>query len=183
MNTQFTLKASLVLAALLCLPVAQAALTSKDDYKANKTRINAEYKAEKAACSSMSGNAKDICVEEAKAREKVALAEGEFAHTGTTSDSNKVVIAKAETAYEVAKERCDDKSGNDKDVCVKEAKAIETKALADMKLSKKIDTAVKADVQTKRDADYKVSIEKCDAMSGDAKASCVATAKATFGKG
>ncbi|MCV2356511.1 hypothetical protein LNV09_20410 [Paucibacter sp. B2R-40] len=183
MNNQFKLKATLVLAALFCLPAAQAALTSKDDLKASKTRIAADYKTEKAACSAMSGNAKDVCVEEAKAHEKVALAEAELAHTGSTSDSNKVIVAKAESAYAVAKEKCDDKSGNDKDVCVKEAKAIETKALADVKLSKKIDTAVKDDVQSKRDADYKVSVEKCDALSGDAKTSCVASAKATFGKG
>ncbi|MCV2360606.1 MULTISPECIES: hypothetical protein [Roseateles] len=182
MNTQFKLKATLVLAALFCLPVAQAALSSNADYKASKTRIDADYKAEKAACAAMSGNAKDVCHEEAKAHEKVALAEAEFAHTGSTSDSNKVITAKAESAYAVAKEKCDDKSGNDKDVCVKEAKAIEAKALADVKLSKKINSAVKDDVQTKRDADYKVSIEKCDSMSGDAKSNCVASAKATFGK-
>ncbi len=183
MNLRFNLKASIVLAAMFCLPVAQAALTSKDDNKAAKTRIAADYKTEKAACAPMSGNVKDVCVEEAKAREKVALAEAEFAHTGSTSDSNKVIVAKAESAYAVAKEKCDDKSGNDKDVCVKEAKAIEAKALADVKLSKKIDTAVKDDVQTKRDADYKVGIEKCDSMSGDAKNTCVANVKATFGKG
>jgi hypothetical protein len=33
-----------------------------------------------------------------------------------------------------------------------------------------------------KDADYKVAIEKCDALAGDAKASCVAAAKAKFGK-
>lgn len=182
MNTNFNLKASFLAIAMLCLSTAQAGLTSKSDYQAGKTRIGADYKVEKAACSPMSGNSQDVCVEEAKAREKVALAELEFAHTGTTKDSNKVIVAKAESAYAVAKEKCDDKSGNDKDLCVKEAKAIETKALADVKLSKKIDTAVKDDVQTKRDADYKVSIEKCDALAGDAKTSCVATAKASFGK-
>ncbi len=36
--------------------------------------------------------------------------------------------------------------------------------------------------QEKLDADYKVATEKCDAMSGDAKSSCVAAAKARFGK-
>ena len=40
----------------------------------------------------------------------------------------KVLVAKAESAYAVAKERCDDKSGNAKDVCVKEAKAVESRA-------------------------------------------------------
>ena len=33
-----------------------------------------------------------------------------------------------------------------------------------------------------KDADYKVPIEKCDALAGDAKSSCVAAAKAKFGK-
>jgi hypothetical protein len=180
MNT--TLKATILATAMLCLSTAQAGLSSKSDYQAGKTRIGADFKAEKAACSPMSGNSQDVCVEEAKAREKVALAELEFAHTGSVKDSNKVIVAKAESAYAVAKEKCDDKSGNDKDLCVKEAKAIETKTLADVKLSKKIDAAVKDDVQTKRDADYKVSIEKCDAMAGDAKSNCVASAKASFGK-
>jgi hypothetical protein len=34
----------------------------------------------------------------------------------------------------------------------------------------------------KRDANYKVAIEKCDALAGDAKSSCVASAKTTYGK-
>lgn len=183
MKSNFKIKASIVLAALFCLPAAQAALSSKDDYKAQKTRIAADYKTEKAACASLSGNAKDICVEESKGREKVALAEAEFAHTGTSSDGNKVTVAKAEAAYAVAKEKCDDKNGNDKDVCVKEAKAAETKILADVKMGKKIDSAMQDDLKTQRDANYKVSIEKCDALAGDAKSSCVANVKATYGKG
>ena len=35
------------------------------------------------------------------------------------------VFAKADATYNVAKEKCDDKAGNAKDVCVQEAKAIE----------------------------------------------------------
>jgi hypothetical protein len=31
-------------------------------------------------------------------------------------------------------------------------------------------------------ADYKVAIEKCDALAGDARNNCVAAAKARFGK-
>jgi hypothetical protein len=34
----------------------------------------------------------------------------------------------------------------------------------------------------KRDADYKVAIEKCDALAGAAKDACVSNAKVTFGK-
>src|SRR5665647_1967730 len=129
MKTSFNLKASLVVAALLSQSVAQAATMSKAEYKADKTRISADYKADKAACAPLAGNAKDICVEEAKAKEKVARAELEYSYSGKPGDQTKVLVAKAKSAYAVAKEKCDDKSGNDKDVCVKEAKAVETKAL------------------------------------------------------
>lgn len=67
-------------------------------------------------------------------------------------------------------------------MCVKETKAVEVKALADAKLGTKIGEARKEAADDKRDADYKVAAEKCDAMAGDAKASCIATAKADFGK-
>ena len=179
-NTTFRL--ALLSAALLALPIAQAAGMSKSDYQSTKTRIKADYTSDKAACGSQTGNAKDICIEEGKAKEKVALAELESTYSGKASDRNKVLVAKAESAYAVAKERCDDKSGNAKDVCVKEAKAIEIKALADAKMGKVIGEAKKDAAADKLDADYKVAIEKCDALAGEPKNSCVASAKAKFGK-
>ena len=177
-----TLKAALLAASLLALPVAYATTLTKADYKAGKTRISADYKVDKAACASQTANAKDICMQEAKAKEKVALAELEYGYTGKVADRNKVLVVKAETAYAVAKERCDDQAGNAKDVCVKEAKAVETKALADARMGKEIGEARKDAAADKLDADYKVAIEKCNALTGDAKGSCVAAAKAKFGK-
>jgi hypothetical protein len=162
---------------LLTLPVAYAANISKADYNAGKARISAAYKADRAACDGQSGNAKDICVQEAKAKEKVALAELEYSHTGKPADRQKIFVTKAESAYEVAKERCDELAGNAKDVCVKEAKAVERKALAEAKLGKEIGVARQDAADETLDADYKVAIEKCDAMAGDAKNTCVAAAK------
>ncbi|MFM9915416.1 MAG: hypothetical protein ACKVOX_06385 [Rhizobacter sp.] len=178
----FVLKPAAVAVAVFLLSTAQAATITKADYQVGKIRISADYKADKAACASLAANAKDICVEEAKAKEKVALAELEFSFTGKSKDRNKVLVAKAESTYAVAKEKCDDRAGNDKDVCVKEAKAVEIKALADAKLGKEIGEARKDAAADKLDADYKVAIEKCDALAGDAKATCVAAAKAKFGK-
>lgn len=177
-----TLTATILCASLLPMSAAYAQTISKADYKASKTRISAAYKADKAACQSQAGNAKDICVEEAKAKEKVARAELEYSYTGKPADRNNVLVVKAKTAYEVAKERCDDLSGNAKDVCRQEAKAVEKKALADAKMGKEIGDAKKDAAVEKMDADYKVAIEKCDALSGDAKSSCVAAAKTKFGK-
>lgn len=182
MNKFKTLEAALLAASLMALPLAYAATMTKADYKAGKTRISADYKTDKAACASQTANAKDICMQEAKAKEKVALAELEYGYTGKAADRNKVLVVKAESAYAVAKERCDDQSGNAKDVCVKEAKAVETKALADAKMGKTIGEARKDAAADKLDADYKVAIEKCDALAGEPKNSCVAAAKTKFGK-
>jgi hypothetical protein len=108
---------------------AQTTMTGKE-HSAAKDLIEADYKAEAAACDRMSGNAKDICVAEAKAKEKIGKAELEHRRSGSASDARKLAMVKAEAAYEIAKERCDDLSGNDKDACVKQAKANEASAKA-----------------------------------------------------
>jgi len=161
---------------------AQAASLSKAEFSAGKSTIATEYKSAKAGCDSFAANAKDICLAEAKGREHVAKAELDAAYKPGVKARYNVGIAKAEADYSVAREKCDDKAGNDKGVCVKEAKAVEVKALADAKLNKQVGEArsdANADV---RDADYKVATEKCDSLAGDAKASCMASAKSRFGK-
>lgn len=182
MNKPLAFKQFLLAASFVMLPLAQAATMAKADYAAEKTRISAAYKTDKAACASFTANAKDICVEQAQAKEKVARAELEYAYTGKIKDQNKVLVTKAKADYSVAKEKCDDMKGNDKDVCVKEAKAVEVKALADAKMGKQIGEAKTDAAADKRNAEYKVTVEKCDTLTGDAKASCVTAAKAQFGK-
>jgi hypothetical protein len=172
---------------------AAMAAMSKDEYKAKKDAISANYKAERAKCDPLAGNAKDICVAEAKGREKVAKAELESSYKPSTDNTYKARVAKAEADYAVAKEKCDDKAGNDKDVCVKQAKAAEATAKGEAKAQKKTVAANKkaaektADAREdaatkKRDADYAVAKEKCDALAGTAKDKCVADAKAKYGK-
>lgn len=182
MNTHSGFNFALAAAALLVLPLAHAQTMSKVDYNAAKTRIGADFKSDKALCASHSGNAKDICLLEASARDKVALADLEYRYTGKVVDRNKLLTVKAETAYAVAKERCDDKAGNAKDVCLKEAKAVEVRALADAKMGKEIGEARTEAVEAKQDAEYNVAVEKCDSLAGDAKSSCLAAAKANFRK-
>ncbi len=175
-------QSTLLVAAILALSVGHAMAMTKAEHKAGKTSISATYKTDKAACAAMTANAKDVCIEEARAKEKVAKAEHEYAYSNKPADMTRVATAKAESTYAVAKEKCDDQAGNAKDVCVKEAKAIEVKALTDAKMGKKVGEAKTDAKQEKRDADYKVAAEKCESMAGDAKASCMANAKAKFGK-
>ena len=181
-----------------------AAPLSKVEYKVGKTEIAAKLKADKQACAAQTGNANDICIEEAKGVEKVALAELEASYQPSTKHSYEVSTAKAKAAYAVAKEKCDDQTGNAKDVCRKEADAAHTKAMAEAKLTAtttvnngkaaekitdakttamdKNASAQKSADSDIRDADYKTAAEKCDAFAGDVKAKCVTEAKTRFGK-
>lgn len=169
---------SVAAAALFALSPAQAGGLSKVDYHAAKGRINATYGSEKLACSKLSGNGRDICVEEAKAREKVAYAELEFSYTATAADQNKLWVAKAESSHAVAKARCEDKSGKAKGACRQEAKAAEVKALADAKLGRQVSAAQPDAAANERDADRQAALQKCETLAGDPKATCVAAAKA-----
>jgi len=182
MNEIKILKTTLFCVSMLTLSAVSAQTMSKADYSATKIRISADYKSDKATCNTLAGNTKDICVEKAKAKENVARAELEYGFTGKSADRIKVLKVKAKSVYSVARERCDDLSGNSKDVCVKEAQAVEKKALANAKMGQEIDEAVKDAAAEKADADYKVAIEKCDALAGDTKSNCIAASKAQFGK-
>jgi hypothetical protein len=106
---------------------------SKESYKAEKDGIEAAYKSAKAACDGMSGNQKDICVAEAKGNEKISKAELEAKYKPSEKNVYDAKVAKANADFDVAEERCDDQSGDAKDVCVKDAKAKETAAKADAK--------------------------------------------------
>ncbi len=170
-----------------------AAPISKNAYDTAIRNAETQYKIDKDACASRSGNAKDICLAEASGREKVAKSDVEAAYKNTPSAREDARVTRAEATYNVAKEKCDELSGNPKVVCVKEANATLVKAKADAKVDRvsadaKQDSAMKqADArkeaaEDKRDADYKVAIEKCDVFTGAAKSTCISEAKLRYGK-
>jgi hypothetical protein len=166
---------------------------SKANYTQAVKDADAQYKIDKDACASLSGNAKDICVAEAKGKDSVAKADAEAAYKHTPKARETARIAHAQAIYDVAIEKCDDLTGNAKDVCVKEAKAALVKGKANAKVDRvAADTSHEAATKQaearkdanadKREADYKVAIEKCDALAGAAKDACVSNAKVQFGK-
>lgn len=115
--------------------IASAALSS-DEYKAAVKQAQADYKAANESCKSMKGNAKDVCVAEAKAAEKKAKANAEAEQKNDAKSRQNAIVAGAEADYDVAKVKCGAQKGNEKDVCIKEAKAAETRAKADAKASR-----------------------------------------------
>ena len=173
---------TLLVAALAAGSVVYAATMSRADYGTEKDRIAVVFKSERSACGEFSGNQKDICKEKAEGKEKVARAQLEYQYSGKPADANKWAVAKADADFGLAKERCDDKAGNPKDVCVQEARSNHTKALADAKLQVKVGDAMKEADDDKRAANYKVAAEKCDSLGGDTKIACLNDAKARFGK-
>lgn len=182
MKLHYKLQTAALIAGLLLLPLAKAADMTEADYALGKTRISATYKAAESACNALAGNAKDICAEQALGNRRVALAELESGRSGKIGGLNKVAVAQADANFAVAKERSDDTAGNVKDVCMKEAEAAHTSALADARMGKQIGEARTEAADEKRNAEFKVAIEKCDAASGDAKSQCVVAAKTKFGK-
>jgi len=169
-----------------------AVAMSKTEIKTENDQIAAQYKSAKAQCDSLKANAKDICMAEATGANRVAKAELEAHKKDSPTTRYNVRVAKAEAAYAVANEKCDDLAGNAKDVCVKDAKAALTTAKTDAKADMKVGaanrgasetaTAARKDAsQEKRDANYAAAKERCDTYAGEAKDRCITDAKARFG--
>jgi hypothetical protein len=184
---------ALMITAGLGIAASASAQTTNDSYTMAKKHAESQYTVDKGACASLSGNARDICFAEARGHEKMALADAEAARVNTPKSREIARVAHAQAAYDVSIEKCDDLAGNVKDVCVKEAKAALVKGKANAKVdrvaadssqeaSTKQSEARKEATVDKRDADYTVAIEKCDALAGTAKDACVSTAKMQYGK-
>lgn len=167
-----------------------SALTAVE-YTAHKTAISDQYKATRAACKASSGNAKDICVAEARGQRKMATAQLEADYQPSDKHQFDVRLAKADAAFAVAKEKCDDAAGNVKDLCRKEAEVEHVTAKANATVIEKTleantvalakaSEAVKDANTEKRHAAYGVAKEKCDALAGDTKANCIQTAKVEY---
>jgi hypothetical protein len=189
---------------LACMGNVLAQDMTRADFVAAKDSISANYKTAKAACGSLAGNAKDICKVDATGVEKRARADLDARYEPSLKHSYQAEVVKAETGYALAREKCDDLAGNAKDVCVKEAQATQATAKADATLRMKTAEAntdaraTKTKAQDKAndktaaaskdansdkvDAEYKLAIEKCDALAGAAKDSCVSAAKARYAK-
>ena len=116
-----------------CFVGTYANALTKDEYKVAKEKIEADYKVSKAQCDTMKDNAKDVCEKQAKGVENVAKAELEQQYKPSTSHARKVAEEKVKANYQVAKEKCDDMSGDGKNACEKQAKADEAKGKADIK--------------------------------------------------
>ena len=137
---------------LILFAATSASAMDKDLFEATRDRIDAAYQSDKAACASLKGNARDVCEAEAKANRKAAKAEAQAEYKNTAKARTMAIVARADAAYSVARERCDELSGTEKTVCETEAKAVRVRAKADARANQ--------EVIRKRNADSRIALER-----------------------
>ena len=120
-----------------CLVGTHAYAMTEGDYNVAKTKIEADYKVDKAKCDELKGNANDVCDDRAKGKMNVAKASLENEYKPTPEHARDVEEAKIKMAYNVADEKCDSMKGDAKDGCQKQAKMERDQKVDAMKKMKK----------------------------------------------
>jgi hypothetical protein len=95
--------------AQISLPLPAEIDKSDAEYSAAGDKLNSDRRTVQAVCDEKMGNAKDVCIQEAKVR----------------------------AAYDVATQKCDDHSGAEKITCKSQARAQRAKGMTDIKAMKK----------------------------------------------
>ncbi|MEO7580055.1 MAG: BON domain-containing protein [Massilia sp.] len=183
---KLTLLATLLTAASASFAAAPTASLNHDPatYRNVTQKAAADYKAASAQCASQSGNAKDICTEEAKAARAHAEADAVAQYNNTTQGQLKARTTVANADYALAKAKCGSLSGADKDNCLNTAQAARTAALADAKAGRAATTTSvaadgSADVATPiastatRDATKAAAVDKCAQIAGQPNTGCL----------
>lgn len=181
-------KLLIIVAALSCAFASTATAMTMVEHTTQKDTITGAYKVSRDKCNTLKANAKDICVSEVKGVEKVAKAELEQAYKPSARHTEKLAMAKGDAAYDTAKEKCDDSSGNAKTVCRADAKAAHVKANEEARVIRvgAMAGSVKQGMRNsatddEKEADYKAATARCGAMTGAAKDTCTTEAKTKYG--
>jgi hypothetical protein len=140
-NPQFSRRHAWV----LCLAFAGSALAAdrdapatmtRDEYRTTEDRIDARHKTDSNACDDLRTYDRDICDAKADGREKVDKAELDARNKPGTEATAKVKKVRADAAYDVAKERCQDLRGSYKGDCRKDAKVVHDRTKSQARFDK-----------------------------------------------
>ncbi|HEY4999739.1 MAG TPA: hypothetical protein VII36_11370 [Usitatibacter sp.] len=136
-------RTAMAVLALACATATTAAMT-KQDYKAAKQRIAAEYAAERPKCAARHGKDADLCVARAHGVRDVAKAELEAAYRPSPRTNYGAAIARSKAAYAVAKDECYQQKDAARKECLAEAKVAHDRADAEAKTARKASIAEEA---------------------------------------
>jgi osmotically-inducible protein OsmY len=168
-------------------------------YRNLTQKAESEYRAATAKCDAKSGNDKDVCMAEARLARTRAESEALAKYNNTAAGRAKARTSLANAEYDLAKARCDAKSGADRDSCLDNAKSVHAAALADAKDNPKAErtsasgggngamgasagggTASGGGLVTgtdTRDPAKAAAVDKCAQMGADAKTGCLVQTK------
>lgn len=120
--------AFITLALISAFATAQTANNSA--YKAAHDKAEATYKAAKKQCDTLKDNAEDVCTEEAKVARAQAERDAVAQHKNTGNELTRAERKLADAKYDLAKEKCDDLSGDAKDSCQAQARSMKANMTA-----------------------------------------------------
>ncbi len=116
--------------------------------------------------------------ESAKPRVKELETSSKAGAGENVSATLKEVRKKSGDEYKAAKEKCDQMKGNEKDVCIAEARAARTKTRAEAEAAAKNTSSAKRKALVDvADAEYGVAKAKCKAKEGGERDTCMNEAK------
>jgi hypothetical protein len=104
-------------------------LMSRADFNESRKAIEAETRTVFAGCRSQSGTARDICKAEARAEERVKLADLSARYHGTVAAAEDSRQARVKARFDLAKARCGSQSGEARVECLRTAREDHGRAL------------------------------------------------------
>ncbi len=137
----------------------------------------ADYKVSMAKCAALDGNPQDICEAEAQKNRDLTEGAAKATHEGTAKARAAARIKVADAELALAKAKCDQLTGNDKDVCIKEAQLEHTRAVTTSDTNEAVAEASDERYEAVDEAEYKLAMEKCKNLQGDAQDACQLSAK------
>jgi osmotically-inducible protein OsmY len=165
-------------------------------YRNLTQKAESEYRAATAKCDAKSGNDKDVCMAEARLARTRTEADALSKYNNTAAGRARAHTNVADAEYDLAKARCDAKSGADKDSCMDNAKSVHTAALADAKAERTERTTATGASGSgmtgaggatasgglvtgtdTRDPAKAAAVDKCARMGADAKTGCLVETK------
>jgi osmotically-inducible protein OsmY len=158
-------------------------------YRNLTQKAESEYRAAAAKCDAKSGNDKDVCMAEARLVRTRTEADALSRYNNTAAGRARARTNLADAEYELAKAKCDAKSGADKDACMDNAKSVHTAAVADAKADRAATTGSGASSggstasgglvtgTDTRDPAKAAAVDKCAQMGADAKTGCLVETK------
>jgi osmotically-inducible protein OsmY len=159
-------------------------------YRNLTQKAESEYKAAAAKCDARSGNDKDVCMADARLMRTRTEADALSKYNNTAAGRARARSNVADAEYDLAKAKCDAKSGADKDTCMDNAKSVHTAALADAKADRTATTSSGASAggstassgglvtgTDTRDPAKAAAVDKCAQMGADAKTGCLVETK------